>query len=631
MNGDLTVSFETGIAYTELVTNGFGCAGGDFYEITDSNNEFDFELPDFTEEFDFETGASLDMSCLLYGAAGPHVAGRRGFQFTSVLNADSNPNELLFGLRAVLHAAVDIECDILELDYNRAFELYTHLIGEWVIPLPDTPILLVNPEELDFGVAQTQLDITIANGGGGGLVWSAADNRDWIIDVNPSSGETTTEEDVVTVTVNRDGLDPGEYAGEVTVSPDEGDPVGVAVRMSVEEELVPLLVVTPTELDFGSQGTELTLEIANGGAGTLGWSIAEPEETWIIDVDPDSGTTTTETDVVTVTVDRAGLPPGRYLGSVTVTPGEGASQDVEIGMSVHSPGPGPGEMVAVSSGTFTMGSPGDEYGRESDETLHTVTLTTPFSMSSTEVTNQEYADLAQWAYTHGYCTATSSSLRDALDGSTRELLDLTDVDCEISFNGGKFIVASGRQSHPVMEVTWYGAAAFCDWLSLSEGLPRAYEHDTWHCNGHDPYNAAGYRLPTEAEWEYACRADTQTPFYNGICLESGTEANYNGNYPTSECPSGPYAGWTVPVGSYPANAFGLYDMHGNVSEWCNDWYGTYGDEAIDPAGPEAGSNRVGRGGDWDLYARYCRSAARGNAGPVYSSNVVGFRLVRSIR
>ncbi|MBU1700999.1 MAG: formylglycine-generating enzyme family protein [Candidatus Eisenbacteria bacterium] len=285
-------------------------------------------------------------------------------------------------------------------------------------------------------------------------------------------------------------------------------------------------------------------------------------------------------------------------------------------------------MVEIPAGSFPMGSPWEEYGHYSNETLHMVTLTTPFYMSSAEVTNQQYADLAQWSYDHGYCMATSSSLGDALDGSTVELLDL-DGYCEISFSGGVFTVDVGREDHPVLDVTWYGSAAYCDWLSLSEGLTRAYDHGTWQCNGHNPYDAAGYRLPTEAEWEYACRAGTQTPFHTGDCLDAGTEANCDGNYPYPGCPSGPFVEWTVPVGSYPANGFGLYDMHGNLWEWCNDWYGAYGGYETDPEGPEAGSFRVLRGGGWFNVAQDCRSAVRYYDYPDFSLRYIGFRLARS--
>jgi formylglycine-generating enzyme required for sulfatase activity len=254
-------------------------------------------------------------------------------------------------------------------------------------------------------------------------------------------------------------------------------------------------------------------------------------------------------------------------------------------------------------------------------------LTNGIYVQATEVTNQQYRDMAQWAYDHGHATATSASLSDNLDGSTQELIDLDSVYSELSFSAGVFSCIN--PTHPVKYVTWYGSVAYCDWLSLQRGLPRAYSHNTWQCNGGIPYSAAGYRLPTEAEWEYACRAGTQTAFNMGSCLDAGIEANYDGRYPYTGCAPGSYVGWTVPVGSYPANAFGLYDMHGNEWEWCNDWYGTYGETVTDPVGPVAGSYRVIRGGYWKNLLRYCRSASRGYNIPVSASLHVGFRPVRS--
>ena len=165
------------------------------------------------------------------------------------------------------------------------------------------------------------------------------------------------------------------------------------------------------------------------------------------------------------------------------------------------------------TGTFTMGSPTNEPGRHSNETQHQVTLTHGIYVQTTEVTNQQYMELAQWAYDHGYVTATSSELRDNLDGSTQILKTLGSGNYEISFSAGVFSCIN--PDHPVKYVTWYGSVAYCDWLSLQQGLPRAYNHGTWQCNGGNPYTATGYRLPTEAEWEYACRAGSTTAFANG--------------------------------------------------------------------------------------------------------------------
>ncbi len=304
------------------------------------------------------------------------------------------------------------------------------------------------------------------------------------------------------------------------------------------------------------------------------------------------------------------------------------------------PNPGPdlisGEMVPVPAGSFSMGSPESEEGHLGDETQHPVTLTNDFLMFSIEVTNQQYADLAGWALGNGYCAVSGTRLYDNLDGSNLELLDMdADEDCEISYVDGAFVVDAGRQNHPVVEVLWFGAAAYCDWLSLKEGLPRAYDHTdptNWKCNNDDPYAAQGYRLPTEAEWEYACRGGTSTPFAGGEITEIAC-----GDEP-SLAPLGWYcgnaAGWTHPVASLAPNDFGLYDLHGNVWEWCNDWYhATYTAEETNPIGPPPGWYKVLRGGGWSDLARRCRSAARRNPSPHKVDKGVngrhGFRYVLS--
>jgi len=136
----------------------------------------------------------------------------------------------------------------------------------------------------------------------------------------------------------------------------------------------------------------------------------------------------------------------------------------------------------------------------------------------------------------------------------------------------------------------------------------------------------GARLPTEAEWEYGCRAGTATPFWFGHTI-TPEQVNYDGNHPYAGGAQGLYRQRTVPVKALPANGWGLYQMHGNVWEWCADGYGAYGDgEAIDPVGPAASANRVLRGGSWFSYGRHSRSACRLRYVPGYRNVYIGFRL-----
>jgi formylglycine-generating enzyme required for sulfatase activity len=177
---------------------------------------------------------------------------------------------------------------------------------------------------------------------------------------------------------------------------------------------------------------------------------------------------------------------------------------------------------------------------------------------------------------------------------------------------------------PVEGVTWFNAVEFCNRLSQREGLTPAYKVNktnvTWH------RNANGYRLPTEAEWEYACRAGTQTPFNTGNNITT-KQANYDG-FPYNNNAKGTFRDRTVDVNSFAPNAWGLYNMHGNVWEWCWDVYGEYaGGEQIDPVGASSGSDRVIRGGSWLVHAQFLRSANRFNISPSLVTNAIGFRLV----
>ncbi|MCG3155646.1 MAG: Hercynine oxygenase [bacterium] len=227
------------------------------------------------------------------------------------------------------------------------------------------------------------------------------------------------------------------------------------------------------------------------------------------------------------------------------------------------------DMVRLAGGTFQMGTPKNEAERDDDELQHPVKVS-DFCLSRYPITNALY---------------------EKFDPGHRTRRDET----------------AKQDNQPVIYVNWYEAVMFCRWL--------------------------GCRLPTEAEWEYACRAGTATPFNTGENLATA-QANYDGNYPYKDFPKGKYLKKTTPVGSYPPNAWGLCDMHGNVWEWCLDWY----DEKYyhqcrrrgveeNPTGPKNGSYRMVRGGAWYNLAQDCRSANRYDGDPGDRYDYLGFRPV----
>jgi formylglycine-generating enzyme required for sulfatase activity len=240
-------------------------------------------------------------------------------------------------------------------------------------------------------------------------------------------------------------------------------------------------------------------------------------------------------------------------------------------------------MVLIPSGTFQMGNTGTYSGNSNEKPVHSVTISRDFLMSKYEVTQKKYEEVM----------GTNPS----------------------SFKGDKL---------PVETVSWYEAVDFCNKLSEKEGLQPCYSgsSDAIVCD----WNANGYRLPTEAEWEYACKAGSTTDFYNGNLI-------YPDYSPLD--PNLDNIGWyygnsgntTKEVGLKTPNNFGLYDMSGNVWEWCWDWYSSYTNTAVtDPTGPTGGSYRVSRGGSWLNNANRCRSAYR-NDTPELRDYRLGFRVV----
>ena len=253
-------------------------------------------------------------------------------------------------------------------------------------------------------------------------------------------------------------------------------------------------------------------------------------------------------------------------------------------------------LVLLPGGTVTIGSPDSERQRQADETQHQVTLSA-FYVDPHEVTQKDYQAVMGTNPSH--------------------------------FRGDNL---------PVEQVTWYDAINYCNKLSEAKGLTPVYQIDgttvIWN------RAADGYRLLTEAEWEYAARAGTQSVFYEGGQIVADL-VNFCGSYPylieenylshqNPEVVTSTYRQETMPVDGLAPNSWGLYHMEGNVSEWCFDYYGSYDTaQNTDPSGPTSGSLRVNRGGGWNDFAKHVRMAYRSVTSPDTVEQNLGFRIARN--
>ncbi|HUW82674.1 MAG TPA: SUMF1/EgtB/PvdO family nonheme iron enzyme [Phycisphaerae bacterium] len=328
-------------------------------------------------------------------------------------------------------------------------------------------------------------------------------------------------------------------------------------------------------------------------------------------------------------------------------------------MGNRAPAKPPSAMVLVPAGEFQMGDTFNE-GDTSELPVHTVYLS-HYYIDTYEVTNQQYADGLNWAWSQGGLIEVTGGVYQY--GSGTPYCDTTTSNSysRITWNGSTFGVVAGKEDHPMLRVSWYGAVAYCNWRGAMESKPLCYDLSTWECN----FGVAGYRLPTEAEWEKAARggtpghrfpwSDTDTiqharaNYYSSASFSYDTSATRGyhplwgvGDYPYTS-PVGFFTGalrykadfgWPGEPTSYQtvngANGYGLYDMAGNVWEWCYDWYASayYSDpEATqpNPDGPGSGTYRVLRGGGWYLNPLTCRSAYRPSLGPVTRDFNGGFR------
>ncbi len=268
--------------------------------------------------------------------------------------------------------------------------------------------------------------------------------------------------------------------------------------------------------------------------------------------------------------------------------------------------------VIIDAGEFLMGSSLKEPGHRVDEVPHLVQISQPFLLGKHEVTQRQFEQIMAFTPSHFMNTA---------EGKTKVLkLDTNEF--------------------PVERVSWFDAIAFCNQLSKKDGYSPYYKMTNVQHDGHSIKQAVltieggnGYRLPTEAEWEYACRASSTQRFHFGS-TSSSKKANFIARGPSIYGSRGKEVsmGRTTKVGSYPPNHWGLHDMHGNVAEWCWDWYSKdYYTHSLpkNPLGPNSGHHRILRGGSWLVNEASCRSASRFYLTGDQRKYFAGFRVART--
>jgi formylglycine-generating enzyme required for sulfatase activity len=394
-------------------------------------------------------------------------------------------------------------------------------------------------------------------------------------------------------------LQPGNSGSDpFTVTVSDGQMTAITGDIAVngtEEPVASPGTLTPVET--GGNGTAPTIttpSLPNGTVGTVYSQTLAATGKTPITWTTESGTLPAGLSLAGTTGVISGTPTEAGTSSFTIKATNVAGNNTKQFSIIIA-----AEMVQIQGGTFTMGSPETEANRDANETQHQVTLT-GFYMGKYPVTQAQYESVM--GNNPSYFTPSVS-------------------------NG------ASTMNRPVEKVSWYDAIVFCNKLSMNEDLSPAYSISgstdpavwgTVPTSSNATWNAVeivagstGYRLPTEAQWEYACRAGTTTAYNTGDTISDNT-----GWYSSNSSDR------THNVGEKPANAWGLCDMHGNVHEWCWDWNGAYATEAqTDPTGAVSGGYRQVRGGAWVNLGQYLRSARRNNRSPNTNyDNQVGFRL-----
>lgn len=325
-------------------------------------------------------------------------------------------------------------------------------------------------------------------------------------------------------------------------------------------------------------------------------------------------------------VDSA-LPLGVNEVTLTVIDNEGNQNTDTVSVAVSEYVTPLSGHASIGVGSFVMGSPLAELGRAggATEAQHEVALTRDFSIGLTEVTNAEFVEVYNWALTNRLLLVAPGGVANA-EGDPQTLMRFEDTNGLILPSSTGFEYAAGKGAYPCVGLSWYGAMAYCNYKSRMEGeVSIAVDLNEWRID----LDATGYRLPTEAEWEYACRAGTDTAFHTGEITETG-RSRLDKNLDEAGWYAGNSSGRIFPVGQKTPNAFGLYDMHGNVWEWCFDSEGDYSGDTIDPTGAGTESiYKIMRGGSWDTSAKDSRAAKRHWTFPWNRHETLGFRVAKS--
>ena len=305
----------------------------------------------------------------------------------------------------------------------------------------------------------------------------------------------------------------------------------------------------------------------------------------------------------------------------------------------------PDDMVYIPDGEFEMG---DHHDGLHYSPTHLVYVDS-FFMSKFEITNRQYCDYLNSAEDSGEIKVDGGIVYAYSDDSnsfpycdTNSFIICSQIDYNDVSGTFSARTKSGRDmsDDPMIQVSWYGAVAYCNWRSSEGGYDSCYNLSTWECD----FPKHGYRLPTEAEWEYAARGGEHSPYYRfpwGDTINHDYANHYSNSdeyYDTNPYTTNTYhpdwddgiVPYTSPVGIFSPNSYGLYDMTGNVWDWCNDWfYSNYYDVSPydNPLGPSTGISRILRGGCWGCFGGLCRVAVRHRINPAIRYTNYGFRVV----